>query len=74
MGEPTIPASAVAWATSPAGFAYRGKAGCRNIECTRDGSPDRCYGWHCGWCDSPSNCQGDCSNPDCPGELEVTRV
>lgn len=53
--------------TSPAGAAYRGKVGCRDLTCTRDGSPDRCYGWHCLYCDGSSNCQGDCSNRECPG-------
>lgn len=58
----TIPQEAVAVVASPAGSAYRGKKGCKNITCTRDGNPDRCYGWHCAVCDGPSNCQGDCSN------------
>jgi hypothetical protein len=49
------------------GAAYRGKAGCRDIRCTQDGNPDRCYGWHCVYCDAVSNCQGDCTNPECPG-------
>jgi hypothetical protein len=59
MSDPHRP---VATAVSPAGASYRGKAGCQNITCTRDGNPDRCYGWHCLICDGPSNCQGDCSN------------
>lgn len=63
-----IPPEAVSVAKSSVGVAYRGKAGCKNWLCTMDGNPDRCYGWHCVWCDGPSNCQADCSNPDCPGE------
>lgn len=55
-----------AYAMSPAGGSYRGKAGCKYFRCTQDGNPDRCYGWHCILCDGPSNCQGDCSNLNCP--------
>lgn len=57
----------VAMVTSPAGVAYRGKFGCRDLRCSRDGHPDRCCGWHCLYCDGASNCQGNCSNPGCPG-------
>lgn len=56
-GDPRPVASVI----SPAGAAYRGKAGCRSVTYTQDGSPVRCYGWHCLICDGPSNCQGDCS-------------
>lgn len=62
--DPHRPAAIV---TSPAGAAYRGKAGCADIMCTSKGDPDCCYGWHCLFCDGRSNCQGDCSNPTCPG-------
>lgn len=57
----------VAMATSPAGASYRGKAGCRDVLCSTDGNPDRCYGWHCFYCDGRSNCQGNCANQECPG-------
>jgi hypothetical protein len=60
----------VAYAMSAAGGSYRGKVGCQYALCTRDGNPDRCYGWHCILCDGPSNCQGDCSNPHCPHPRE----
>jgi hypothetical protein len=61
----------VAYAMSPAGGSYRGKAGCTNLMCTRDGrNTERCYGWHCILCDGLSNCQGDCSNPNCPHPRE----
>lgn len=60
--ERRAPAEAVRIAASPRGAAYRGKAGCTNVTCTRDGNPDRCYGWHCIECDGPSNAQGDCAN------------
>jgi hypothetical protein len=60
--EPEIPDGAVAIVQAPGGRnAYRGEPGCTNVTCTRDGNPDRCYGWHCGYCHGPSNCQGDCS-------------
>lgn len=58
----------VATVRSPGGVAYRGKAGCKNILCSRDGNPDRCYGWHCLICDGPSNCQGDCSRCNPKGQ------
>ena len=54
----------VATVVSPAGAAYRGKAGCHDPRCSSDGHPDRCYGWHCLICDGPSNCQGNCSACD----------
>ncbi len=57
----TDPHRPVATVASPAGAAYRGKAGCKNIRCSQDSNPDRCYGWHCLICDGLSNCQGDCS-------------
>lgn len=60
-----------AMVTSPAGTAYRGKAGCQNPTCTRNGNPDACYGWHCLYCDGPSNCQGNCSNAACPGATDT---
>jgi hypothetical protein len=64
-----------AMVTSPAGAAYRGKAGCTNVTCTRMHKPGMesaaCYGWHCFYCDGPSNCQGDCSNRECPGKSGV---
>jgi hypothetical protein len=63
-----VPDSAVAVVRAPGGrAAYRGKAGCRNMLCTSDGNPDRCYGWHCLHCDGPSNVQGYCS---CMGSKE----
>jgi hypothetical protein len=55
-----------AYAMTPVGGSYRGKVGCRDIRCTTKGDPDQCYGWHCILCDGPANCQGHCSNPDCP--------
>ncbi len=65
-----------AYATSPAGGSYRGKAGCKNMTCTRMGLDfdGPCYGWHCILCDGPSNCQGDCSNPNCPHPPEDQRA
>lgn len=58
-----------AMVTSPAGASYRGKFGCKDALCTHDlREPERCYGWHCLYCDGRSNCQGDCSNTDCPGK------
>lgn len=62
-----VPDSAVALVASPTGWAYRGRAGCRDVRCTQDGNPDRCYGWHCCYCNGPSNSQADCTNPECPG-------
>jgi hypothetical protein len=57
---------------SPGGVAYRGKFGCTDILCTRDlRESERCYGWHCLYCDGRSNCQGDCSNPECLGKEQV---
>jgi hypothetical protein len=39
-------------------IAYRGKAGCQDPGCTRDGNPARCYGWHCSRCDEPCSMMG----------------
>ena len=59
IGQAPPEAVAVASRTDGA-WAYRGKAGCKSWACTQDGNPDRCYGWHCGRCHGPSNCQADC--------------
>jgi hypothetical protein len=38
---------------------YRGKVGCQNVTCTRHTDvKDRCYGWHCSYCDAPCSYQG----------------
>lgn len=50
----------VATVTGPDGVAYRGKFGCTDLMCTRDGNPDRCFGWHCLVCDGRSNMMGQC--------------
>lgn len=40
-------------------LAYRGKAGFRNVTCTRRSDlPDVCYGWHCAHCHEPCSMQG----------------
>lgn len=59
-GRGLVPPEAVRIVTSPAGAAYRGKAGCTDLMCTRDGSDERCYGWHCATCHGRSNAQADC--------------
>lgn len=39
--------------------AYQGKEGCRSVICTRRrGVTDRCFGWHCVYCDAPTSYQG----------------
>jgi len=68
-----VPDEAVASVVAPNGRgAYRGKAGCKDVLCTQDGNPDRCYGWHCIHCDGPSNCQGDCSCREAASKREET--
>lgn len=38
---------------------YRGKEGCQSVICTRHPDvPDRCFGWHCVYCDVPCSYQG----------------
>lgn len=54
---------------------YRGKEGCRSITCTRHQAvADRCYGWHCVYCDEPCSYQGH----KCPASEavlgEATRI
>ena len=43
-------------------LAYRGKAGCQDVSCTRyygpDPQPPACLGWHCAYCDAPCGSQG----------------
>jgi hypothetical protein len=44
-------------------LAYRGKAGCTDVMCTRGpGWPETCYGWHCPTCHRPTSMMGH----DCP--------
>lgn len=38
--------------------AYRGKVGCTDPRCTRDGNPTRCFGWHCPKCHESCSIQG----------------
>ena len=38
---------------------YRGKEGCQFVMCTRRTDvSDRCFGWHCVYCDAPTSYQG----------------
>lgn len=72
MPEPDL-SMAVATCNSPAGAAYRGKPGCKSPLCTQDGNPDRCYGWHCLYCDGTSNCQGNCVRCEGNHGLDLAR-
>jgi hypothetical protein len=47
---------------------YRGKEGCRDVTCTRRWDiTDRCYGWHCVYCDEACSYQGH----NCPASEAI---